>query len=211
MNFWASILMTLLISQSVGASIVLWGVEIDGLEIGSGLALLSNSVVDSAPDPVVNTLSLSVPFRFQEIFVFRPEAQVHFQNYGFENGRAVPLESMFDSVMMMALVLSPRVGVEFSLGDNLGVMGDWSLDFVNRIPVFFIGQGGSQALDITGWFISGRFLYTSVSGGMLWKFSEFFTLALRGKYSLPLFNFWTGETWWDQQIWELGLGIRWVF
>ena len=190
----------------------LWGIEITGIEIHSGLLSISNTVVDSAPAPLVNPVGLSIPFRYGEYFVFRPEVSVFWNPYEWNGQRAIPTEAnLFDAVMMMGLVIHPQAGIIYSLFPRLAVSGEAGLAFVNRFPIGFLGDGGDQALDITAWFVAGRFLYPSLSGSLLWQISELFTLSLRYTFLYPIFQLWNPEPWNDQVISGFELGLRFNF
>jgi hypothetical protein len=201
------LLLLILPNLSLGA-VEVFGVDIEGLEVHGGGFYILNAVADSAPDPIVNSVGVSIPFRFLSYFTFRPETQFFLQTYGFQQGRSVPLETMFDSVLFLTWMLNPALGVEFPLTPDFSVGAEVGVNFYNRFPIYFLGTGGSQALEATGWFYSGRFIYPTVGGHIVWQFSELFAVTLRTSLQYPLFNLWTNSPWYDQLALGLNMGLR---
>jgi hypothetical protein len=60
-----------------------FGIDIRGVELGSGIYMINNGVDDSAPSPLVNHLHLSVPTQINDVISFRPEILAFWTNYGF--------------------------------------------------------------------------------------------------------------------------------
>ncbi len=206
------VVLVLLAMGSSAMALSLWGAEINGLEVGTGILWIRNTVADSAPDPICNTFELSVPFRIQNTWIFRPEAQVFFQTYGYQNGRAIPIESMFDSVSMMGLLFNPTFGTEWRLSPYLRTYAEGGLGLLFRLPVFLNGTtAGSMAGPITSWFAAGRFLYPNLGGGLGWQFSPLLALMLRAQVYYPLFNLWDQLPWDDELMVGATLGIRFTF
>lgn len=193
---------------TTGWTLELWGVDVDGLEVNTGISWFSNSVEDSAPDPLVMNAGVSIPFRFFSYFTFRPESLFFLHTYGFENGRAIPLEPMFDSVVFLTWIINPALGVEYPLLPELTLGAELVMGFFVRTPVFFLGKGGAQALDTTGWFYSGRFFFPGLEVHGIWQFSELFALTARGYLFYPVFNHFTGAPWYDQLGLTINLGLR---
>ncbi|NNM54969.1 MAG: hypothetical protein HKM05_09635 [Spirochaetales bacterium] len=203
--------MMLVLAQGAMA-LSLWGAEINGLEVGTGLLWIRNTVENSAPDPICNTFEVSVPFRIQNFWIFRPEAQMFFQTYGYQNGRAIPVESMFDSVSMMGLLLNPTFGAEWRLSPYLRTYAEGGIGLLFRLPVFLNGTtAGSMAGPITAWFAGGRFLYPNLGGGLSWQFSPLLALMLRGQVFYPLFNLWDQLPWDDELTIGASVGVRFTF
>ena len=204
-SFW--LLFVTLASASWGLSV--WGVDVSGLEVESSYFSILNAVGDSAPDPFVNTLGVSVPFRFMGRFLFRPEVQLFFLSYSFQNGRAVPEDSMWDNVMVMSLLLNPTVGYEFPLSPTLAWSAEGGLGFTLRVPVFLAGKtAGDMALPVTSWLLAGRFLYPNIGSGITWQFSPVFAGTVRAQLFYPIFNLWNDLPWYDELTYGVGLGIR---
>ena len=65
-----------------------------------------------------------------------------------------------------------------------------------------------MALPITGWYLAGRFVYPNLGLGVLYQFSDRYTLFLRVQGMDPVFNLWDNWTWWDQLLVNLNLGVR---
>jgi hypothetical protein len=192
--------------------LTLWGVDINGLEIESSIFTIVNSVGDSAPDPIVNTVGLSVPFRFMGHFLFRPEAQLFFLSYAYQDGRAVPEDSMFDNVVVMSIMLNPTFGYEFPINPTLSWSAEGGLGFLLRFPVFLNGTtAGDMALPVTGWLLAGRLFYPDVGSGITWQFSPLFALTLRAQLFFPIFNLWNDLPWYDELTYGAGLGVRFTF
>jgi hypothetical protein len=194
------------------SALSLWGVDVTGVEVGTGLFWIRNTVQDSAPDPICNSFDLSVPFRVQNFWIFRPEVHLFFQTYGYQNGRAVPIESMFDSVSMMSLLLNPTWGAEWRLSPDFKTFAQGGLGLLFRLPVFLNGvTAGSMAGPITSWFVEGRFLYPDIGGGMAWQFSPLLALNLGGELYYPIFNLWNNLPWDDELTLALELSFRFTF
>lgn len=204
------LLLLVLVSPSWG--LTLWGVDINGLEVQSSYYLILNAVEDGAPDPLVNTVGASVPFRFLGNWLFRPEAQVFWLGYKFADGRAVPESSLWDHVTILSLLINPTVGYEFPLGPTLAWSAEAGLGFLNRFPIFLNGKtAADMALPVTGWLMAGRLFYPNVGSSLSWQFSPLFAATLRAQLLYPVFNLWGGLPWYDQLTFGGGFGIRFTF
>jgi hypothetical protein len=190
-----------------------FGIDIRGVELGSGVMMINNGVDDAAPSPLVNHLHLSVPTKINEFLSFRPEILAFWTNYGFENNRAIPLELDFDSLVMLALGFTPAVGLDWVIDPTLELGVETGPSVIFRTPIFPIGNGlpAEDILSLTGWFLAGRFLYWELGGGAVWKFSDFFSLGARLQTYLPIYALWDDLPLGDQIIWGLSLGIRFRF
>lgn len=194
-----------------------FGVDVSGIEVGSAVLAIRNSVGDSAPEPIVNTLGLSVPFKFQNGLYYRQEISVFFQGYGYQNGRAIPLESMFDSVIMMAINVNPSFGVDFPLMNDttfgrLTAGAEGGLALITRWPIFFLGKGGADyAIPVSGWFWTGRFLYPNASASLTWQLWSDYALVFRLTGYYPVYNLWTATEWWDNTMLGLNIGLKFTF
>lgn len=207
-SFW--LLFVVLAPASWGLTV--WGIDINGLEVQTSYLSVLNAVGDGAPDPFVNTVGASIPFRFLGRVLFRPEAQLFLLNYAYRNGRAIPEDSMFDSVTLLGLLLNPTLGYEFPLTPTLAVAAEGGAGFLLRFPVFLNGaKAGDMALPATGWLMAGRFLYPNVGAGITWQFSPLFAATVRGQVLYPVFNLWTDSPWYDELTYGIGLGIRFTF
>jgi len=192
--------------------LTLWGVDIKGLEVQSSYWMVRNAVADGAPDPLVNTLGASIPFRFSGSWVFRPEVQVFALGYKYEGGRAVPESPEWPNVSILTIAIHPTLGWETILSPTLSWTGEGGLAFLARSPIFFNGAGSADmALPVTGWLLAGRLVYPSAGASLVWQFSPLFAAVVRGQVLLPVFNLWTGERWDDQLTGGLGLGLRLTF
>lgn len=190
----------------------LFGLDLQGIEIDLGLSLIGNVVPDSGPDPVVTPLGISFPLRFPGNWTFRPGVMINFSNYGFQDHRAVPLEAMFDSVTMMSLFIHLPVGYIWEMGPNLRIVAEGGPVITPRVPIALNGQTAKDFVgDVTGYYFAGRQFYFMLDGGVLWQFSELLALHSHAYYYLPLYNFWTAQPFWDQQIIGLSFGFRFTF
>jgi len=207
----------LLMGLAIGLStpcwaLTLWGIDINGLELESSIWYINNTVEDSGVSPVVNTIGVSVPFRFLGHWLFRPDIQFFLANYTYQNGRAVPEDSMWDNVVILGGMINAVGGYEFPLNPNLSLAAEGGLGFLTRAPVFFNGTtASSMALPITGWLLAGRFLYPNVGTGLTWQFSQTFAATLRLQAFYPIFNLWDGLPWNDELTLGGGIGIRFTF
>jgi len=203
-------LLLVLVPSSWG--LTLWGVDINGLEAQSSYYMVLNAVDDGAPDPLVNAVGASIPFRFLGQWLFRPEAQVFALGYKFASGRAVPESSLFDHVVVLSLLINPTVGYEIPLGPTLSLATEGGLGFLSRFPIFFNGaNAGSMALPVTGWLMAGRFIYPNVGTGLTWQFSPLFGFTVRAQAFYPLFNLWDNLPWYDELTVGGGIGVRFTF
>ncbi len=190
----------------------LWGVDVDGVEFESSLLVVLNSVGDGAPDPVVNTLGVSMPVRLDEHWIVRPEAQVFFIGYKYDSGRAVPESSSWDNVVEMSIMLNPTGSYEYRLTQDLVASADAGLGFLLRFPVFLNGSSaGDMAIPVTTWLLAGRFIYPNVGGSLTWKISPKWSAVLRAQFYYPIFNLWGGTPWYDEMTYGAGIGLRYTF
>ncbi len=206
--FW--LLLLTLASPSWG--VTLWGVDINGIELQTSYLSILNVVQDSAPDPLVNAIGASIPFRFSGSWTFRPEAQLFFLGYTFQGGRAVPQSSEWDNVTILSLMINPTLGYEIPFSPTLSWSNEVGLGFLARFPVLFNGATAiDMALPVTGWLLAGRLLYPNLGTGVTWQFSPLFAVTLRAQAFYPVFNLWEGLPWYDEFTYGLGLGIWFTF
>lgn len=208
--FCVGLLLIVLAPASWGLK--LWGVEFDGIEFESSLLVVLNSVGDAAPDPVVNTFGFAVPVRLDDHWVIRPEAQIFFIGYSYQDGRAVPQSSSWDNVTVMSIMLNPSASYEFPLTRDLVASGDAGLGFLLRFPVFLNGAtAGDMAIPVTTWLLAGRFIYPNIGGSLAWKISPKWSAVFRGQFYYPIFNLWGGTPWYDEMTYGAGIGLRYTF
>lgn len=190
----------------------LWGVDINGLELQSSIWSIRNAVTGTAPDPVVNTLGVSIPFRFLGNWTFRPEAQVFYQGYAFANGRAVPESAEWDNVTILGVMIHPTGGFEYDLTPTLSWSAEAGLGFLARFPLYLNGsKAGDWALPVTGWLLAGRLFYPSLGTGITWQFSPVFAFTVRGQAFFPIFNLWNNLPLDDEFTYGVGVGVRFTF
>lgn len=211
MKRWlCGLLFTGLVSSAWAVNI--WGVDVNGLELQSSVWSIRNAVVGTAPDPVVNTLGASIPFRFLGHWTFRPEAQFFWQNYLMLDGRAVPAADMEESVTLLGVMVNPTAGYELTLNPTLAVVGEGGLGFLLRFPLFLNGKGASDyVLPATSWLLAGRFFYPNLGVGLTWQFSPLFAFTVRGQAFFPVFDLWGGLPFDDEFTYGVGVGIRFTF
>ena len=186
------------------------GEDIPGLELQFGYDFILNSVDDSAPSPVIcNSFGGSVPFLVSPNLVFRPELTAFFQSMQYVLDRPIPVEAMYDNVAVMALVASANLGYELQLLKTLTLVPEVGVALAFRVPLGTAGTGATEmVLPLTLWYIAGRFLYPELGLGMLYQFSDRYTLFVRMQGMEPIFNLWSNLPWWDQLVATLNLGIR---
>jgi len=189
----------------------IFGIDVQGLEIGSAILMVNNGVEDSAPSPVVNSLQLSVPTQINDFLYFRPEAFIFWNPYVFQDNRAVPIEADFDSTLMLSLGLNLPFGTNWTINPVFELGAETGPSLIYRLPILPLGTGGGGTLETTGWFLAGRFLYWETGGGLVWRFSELFSVALRGQFYLPIYALWDDLPLGDQIIWGLSMGLRFRF
>jgi len=207
-SFW--LLFLVLVPASWG--LTLWGVDIKGIEVQTSYFSILNAVGDGAPDPFVNTLGISVPFRFQNRWLFRPEVQMFWLGYKYADGRAVPESSIWDNVTILSILINPTFGYEFPLSQTLSAAAEGGLGFMLRAPIFLNGTtAGDMAIPVTSWLLAGRFIYPDVGGSITWQFSPLLAATFRFQAFYPIFNLWGGLPWFDEFTYGAGLGIRFTF
>ena len=190
----------------------LWGVDVDGVEFQSSLLQILDSVNDGAPDPVVNTIGISVPLRIVDRWYARPELQLFFLGYKYAGDRAVPESSEWDNVVEMSIMVNPIAGYDFPLTRDLVASAEGGLGILLRFPVFLNGAtAADMALPATSWLLAGRFIYPNVGGALTWKISPKISAVLRGQLYYPLFDLWSGVPLYDEVTYGVGIGIRYTF
>lgn len=203
--------MVLLISAPTWA-LTVWGIDINGVEFQSSVFSIQNTVGDGAPDPVVNTLGLSVPFRFSGHWTVRPEVQAFILGYKYQDGRAVPESAEFDNVSVLSLMINPTGGYEFPLSPTLTWNVEGGLGILARLPLYLNGTtAGPMALPVTGWLVAGRLFYPNVATAVVWQFSPVLAAVVRGQLFYPIFDLWNGLPWNDELTYGVGIGIRLTF
>jgi hypothetical protein len=209
---WVSFWLMFLVLLPASWGLTLWGIDISGLEVQSSYFSILNAVGDGAPDPLVNTLGVSVPFRISGHWLFRPEIQIFWLGYTYQDGRAVPQSSEWDNITILSILLNPTVGYEFPLTPTLVLVTEGGLGFLLRAPIFPNGAtAGDMALPVTGWLMSGRFLYPDLGTGITWQFSPLLAGTFRFQAFYPIFNLWGGLPWYDEFTYGVGLGLRFTF
>jgi hypothetical protein len=190
----------------------LWGIDVDGVEVESSFLVVLNSVGDSAPDPWVNTLGISVPVRLDDHWVIRSDIQAFVIGYSYANGRAVPESSAWDNVSVLSIMVNPTGSYEYRLTQDLVASADGGLGFLLRFPVFLNGsKAGDMAVPVTTWLLAGRFIYPNIAGSLAWKISPKWTAVVRGQFYYPVFDLWGGTPWYDEMTYGVGIGFRYTF
>lgn len=207
MKFRAVVALWLVVAPSWGLTV--GGVEVSGLEFQSSLFSIQNAVGDAAPDPVANTLGVSLHFRLADRWLFRPEVQAFTLGYRYADGRAIPESAEWDNVTILGLLANPSFGYRWPLGSDLAWTSEAGLGLLLRFPVFLNGKtAGEMALPATQWLMAGRLLYPNVGTGIGWRFSPSLTAHLRVQLFYPVFNLWGGLPWYDQLTLAAGIGLE---
>jgi hypothetical protein len=174
--------------------------------------MILDSVNDAAPDPVVNTIGISVPIRLNEHWYTRPEIQIFFLGYKYDGGRAAPESSEWDNVVEMSIMLNPTAGYDIPLTRDLVWSSEGGLGILLRFPVIFNGTtAADMAIPATGWFYAGRFIYPNIGTALTWKLSPKISAVLRSQIYYPLFDLWSGVPLYDELTFGVGIGIRYTF
>lgn len=211
---WAGFGLWLLVLVPGSWGLTVFGVDVNGLELQSSVWSIQNAVGDGAPDPIVNTLGVSIPFRFLGQWTFRPEAQAFYLGYRYleTEGRAVPEDQAYDNVTILGIMINPTGGYEIPLTPALSWVVEGGVGFLIRVPVYLNGKrAGEMALPATGWLMAGRFLYPDVGTSLTWQFSPLFAATVRAQAFYPVFNLWNGLPWYDQFTYGIGIGVRFTF
>ncbi|MBU0936753.1 MAG: hypothetical protein KKI09_01520 [Spirochaetes bacterium] len=194
-----------------------------------GVAILNNTVPDSAPSPVLNTLGGSIAISFSEGFWLQlePGLDLLWTNYGNYDGRAVPVEYeagdgnnvfvlgfLLDLPLVAAFRFGPvlvpelekRFLLSFSLGPafllRAGFKGDTTAEVADKMLV-------NQAAVNRYFWEQGRWFYPAAALRFETLLQDQFTFVLGVRALVAAANWWTGVVpWTDHLTTHVMLGMR---
>ncbi|HAP43341.1 MAG: hypothetical protein A2087_09450 [Spirochaetes bacterium GWD1_61_31] len=177
-----------------------------------GVIVINNTVPNSAPDPILNTLGGAVTITFADDFWLHlePGLDLFWTNYGNDDGRAVPVESeagdgnnvfvlgfLLDLPLMASwhfgTMLYPERRQRFTVGASLGpaflfragFKGDTTAAYADKMVV-------NQAAVLDWFWQQGRWFYPSASLRFEALLQDDFTFVLGVRGFLAVSNLWTG-------------------
>lgn len=217
-----------------GILCLLFSVSLAALDFDSavgrfGVAVINNSVISTAPSPVVNTLGGSIAISFSEGFWLQlePGLDLLWTNYGNYDGRAVPvayetgagnnvfvLGFLLDLPLVAAFrfgpVLVPELEKRFLLSLSLGpafllragFKGDTTLEYAEEM------LANQAAVNRYFWEL-GRWFYPAAALRFETLLQDQFTFVLGVRALAAAANWWTGVVpWYDHLTIHVMLGMR---
>jgi len=194
-----------------------------------GVNILANTVPNSAPSPVLNTLGGAISISFADDFwlFFEPGLDLFWTNYGNYDGRAVPVEyeagdgnnvfvlGFLVDLPLLATVrfgelLQPELKKRFALSLSLGpafvlragFKGDTTAAVADKMLV-------NQAAVIKYFWTEGRWFYPSAGLRFEALLQDRFTFVLGLRGFAAAANWWTGLTpWYDHAMLHVMIGMR---
>jgi len=133
------------------------------------------------------------------------------------NRRAYVADPADYSFFTVGMLVSPRIGARFALGEKVAMGAFGGMDLLIRFPLSpFSGVSiADEQLPALLYFVAGRFLYPEIGGWMTWKATDDVELALALRSLWPVYRIWSPEvTGWHTILHEvifagtLGLTIR---
>ena len=99
------------------------------------------------------------------------------------------------SFFTVGLLLSPRIGMRFALGETVAMGGYAGLDLLIRFP--FSPFSGVSILDdqlpALGYFLAGRFLYPEIGAWLSWQAAKDVEIAFGVRSLWPVYRIWSPE------------------
>jgi len=111
------------------------------------------------------------------------------------NRRAYVADPADYSFFTIGMLVSPRIGARFALGEKVAMGAFGGMSLLIRFP-FSPFSGVSIAddqLPALLYFIAGRFLYPEIGGWMTWKATDKVELALALRSLWPVYRIWSPE------------------
>ncbi len=192
------VLLTILVVPFVHA-------ELESADISSGLLWIGNATVEEAsegdeptgaPNPLLHTLSFSLPISLGSGFSFAPEIGIFTTQFGMVPGtsKAVHVEiETARAVWMIGVLVEPlfRLDValseQFSLGWNLGIV------FLGYVPVWRAvwSEGWNDLGEIASYLYgNARYLYPDVGMGFSIRTHENFAFRMQARSYIPVYHLW---------------------
>jgi hypothetical protein len=100
-----------------------------------------------------------------------------------------------NSFFTVGLLISPRIGARFPVGEKVAMGADLGLDLLIRFPFdpFSSVPIAGEQLPALGYFIAGRFLYPELGGWMTWQATGNVELAFALRSLWPVYRIWSPE------------------
>jgi hypothetical protein len=99
------------------------------------------------------------------------------------------------SFFTVGLLISPRIGARFALGEKVAMGADFGLDLLIRFPFdpFSSVPIADEQVPALGYFLAGRFLYPELGGWLTWQATEDVELAFALRSLWPIYRIWSPE------------------
>jgi hypothetical protein len=99
------------------------------------------------------------------------------------------------SFFTIGLLISPRIGARFALGEKVAMGAFAGLGLLIRFPFdpFSPASIGSEQLPALVYFIAGRFLYPELGGWLTWQAVKNVELAFALRSLWPIYRIWSPE------------------
>jgi hypothetical protein len=99
------------------------------------------------------------------------------------------------SFFTVGLLISPRIGARFALGQKVAMGADFGLDLLVRFPLdpFSPASIADEQVPALGYFLAGRFLYPELGGWLTWQATEDVKLAFALRSLWPIYRIWSPE------------------
>lgn len=101
----------------------------------------------------------------------------------------------YKSFFTLGVLLSPRFGARFALGEAVAMGAFFGLDLLIRIPAdpFSSVSYADQQLPALVYFVAGRFLYPEIGWSMTWQATKDVELAFALRSLWPVYRAWSPE------------------
>lgn len=175
-----------------------------------GVLIINNTVPESAPSPVVNTIGGIAIFTIAEPgLFFSPALDILWVNYENRDGRAVPTESEQGSgnnVFVIGLLLDLPIAYSFSFGPaiNERLMHRFSASIFGGTSFLFricfngdATEAFAEQMEENRKAVAhylwdkGRWFYPMIGTRFSIILQESFTFTMGVKWYIPVFNLWT--------------------
>lgn len=189
------------------------------MEVESGINWLHNEAYgsggsgDKDPDPILYRFGLAFPLYFSETFLIRPSLSVMAKSWEYvpSNGWAMPVDLMYQDLLVMSLLLDVPFAYEFQFNKfSLGLFAGPA--FHLRVPLW--GEDQSVRDEMISWFY-GKFRFINIVSGAYFNipFNEKFALSIKTDAWIPIHNIWAsnGLPFFDGFMLSVSAGARFIF
>ena len=180
--------------------------DINYVEINSGILYLGNSDTNSAPSPILRTIGITLPLFQKNIFTIRSGINFWGNYYAYNGSRALPqeIEAPEDRWnWILATNIDTRFGINYRFNKSIEAGADTSLAFLLRFPIVSSEIAKNDKLSLLQYFFGkGRFFYPANDLYFTWNVYNKLALSFNTKIMYPLFHLWDGESlpFYDQLI-----------